>query len=84
MSKEFQSKPSICEAYQQLSALDSAQGNFQQAYDYHQLYVAMKDSVLNEEIAKQLGHLQTKYETGEKDKRINVVGKREGSSKKRI
>ncbi len=82
MSKEFQSKPSIREAYQQLSALDSAQGNFQQAYDYHQLYVAMKDSVLNEEISQQLSHLQTKYETGEKDKRIMLLAKEKEIQKK--
>ncbi len=82
MSKEFQSKPSIREAYQQLSALYSAQRNFQQAYDYHQLYVAMKDSVLNEEITKQLSHLQTKYETGEKDKRIMLLAKEKEVQKK--
>ena len=82
MSKEFQSKPSIREAYQKLSALDSAQGNFQQAYDYHQLYVAMKDSVLNEEISQQLSHLQTKYETGEKDKQIMLLAKEKEVQKK--
>ena len=82
MSKEFQSKPSIREAYQKLSALDSAQRNFQQAYEYHQLYVAMKDSVLNEEISQQLSHLQTKYETGEKDKQIMLLAKEKEVQKK--
>jgi len=82
MSKEFQSKPSVRDAYQQLAALDSAQGNFRQAYDYHQLYVVMKDSVLNEEIAQQLSHLQTKYETGEKDKRIMLLAKEKEIQKK--
>ena len=82
MSKEFQSKPSIREAYNQLSALYLVQQNFKQAYDYHQLYVAMKDSVLNEEIAQQLSHLQTKYETGEKDKRIMLLAKEKEIQKK--
>ena len=68
MSKEFQSKPSVRDAYQQLSALDSAQGNFRQAYDYHQLYVAMKDSVLNEETKNSLVTFKQNMKQG---KRIN-------------
>ena len=82
MAKEFQSKPAIRDAYEQLSALHSAQRNFPQAYDYHQMYVAMKDSVMNEEVTKQLGDLQTKYETGEKDKRIMLLAKDKEVQKK--
>ncbi len=82
MAKEFQSKPAIRDAYEQLSALHSAQRNFPQAYDYHQMYVAMKDSVMNEEVTKQLGDLQTKYETGEKDKRIMLLAKGKEVQKK--
>jgi sensor histidine kinase YesM len=75
LSKEFQSKPNLRYAYQTLSALYSAQRNFEKAYEYHQLFVAMKDSVLNEETARQLSELQTKYETSEKDKQITLLAK---------
>src|SRR5687767_5288998 len=75
LSKEFQSKPNLRYAYQTLSALYSAQRNFEKAYEYHQLFVAMKDSVLNEETARQLSELQTKYETSEKDKQIMLLAK---------
>jgi tetratricopeptide (TPR) repeat protein len=75
LSKEFHSKPCLRDTYQKLSVLYSRQGNYQKAYDYHRLFVAMKDSVLNEETAKQIGELQTKYETGEKDKQIVLLAK---------
>ncbi len=75
LSQEFQSKPNLRDAYEKLSALYSAQRNFEKAYGYHQLFVAMKDSVLNEETARQLSELQTKYETSEKDKQITLLAK---------
>ena len=75
LSKEFRSKPGLRDTYQKLSVLYSKQGNYQKAYEYHQLFAAMKDSVLNEETAKQFSELQTKYETGEKDKRIALLAK---------
>jgi len=75
VSKEFQSKPALRDTYHTLSALYSTQRNYQKAYEYHQLFVAMKDSVLNEETTQQLSVLQTKYETGEKDKQITLLAK---------
>jgi len=75
LSKEFQSKPALRDTYQKLSELYSHQHNYQKAYEYHLLYATLKDSVLNEETAKQLSELETKYETGEKDKRIALLAK---------
>jgi len=75
LSKEFHSKPGLRDTYQKLSVLYSDQHNYEKAYAYHRLYMAMKDSVLNEETSKQFSELQTKYETGEKDKRIALLAK---------
>lgn len=74
-SKEFHAKPGIRDAYEKLSALYSIMGNFQKAYEYHKSFSLMKDSVLNEETTRRLDELQTKYETGEKDKQITLLAK---------
>lgn len=75
MAKSLQAKPCIRDAYQKLTALYQVQGNFQKAYQYHQLFSVMKDSLLNEQNTRQLNELHTKYETGEKDKRIALLSK---------
>jgi tetratricopeptide (TPR) repeat protein len=75
LSKEFHSKPTLREAYLQFSVLYAGQGNFQKAYEYHRLFAAMQDSVLNEETSRRLSELQTKYEAGEKDKKIAILAK---------
>ncbi len=82
MAKEFQSKPLIRDAYEELSALYSTQKNFQKAYDYHQLFAVMKDSVLNELTATQVSELATKYKTAEKDKQIALLAKEKEIQKK--
>ncbi|PSR53803.1 hypothetical protein AHMF7605_09850 [Adhaeribacter arboris] len=75
LGNEFGAKPILRDAYLKLSGLYSGQQNFEKALAYHQLYAALKDSVLNEETTKQLSELQTKYETEEKDKQIAILAK---------
>jgi tetratricopeptide (TPR) repeat protein len=75
LSKQFQSKPVTQDAYQKLSTLYSREKNYQKAFEYHQLFTATKDSLLNEETANQLSKLQTKYESEEKDKQITLLAK---------
>jgi sensor histidine kinase YesM len=72
---KLQSRPTTRDAYQNLSKLNAGQGNFQKAFEYHQLFLLMKDSVLNEETARQLNELKTKYESGQKDKQIILLEK---------
>ncbi|MEJ7644821.1 MAG: tetratricopeptide repeat protein [Chryseolinea sp.] len=75
LSKQFQSRPATRDAYEQLSKLNALQLSFQKAFEYNQLFMAMKDSVLNEETARQLNELKTKYESQEKDKQIVILKK---------
>lgn len=70
---ESGSKPMVRDVYENLSAVYAAEGDFSKAYSYHLLYSAAKDSVLSEQTASRLNELQTKYETGEKDKQIMVL-----------
>ncbi|MBC7923451.1 MAG: tetratricopeptide repeat protein [Ferruginibacter sp.] len=75
LAKKCGAKPCARDAYEKLATLYATQRNFPKAYEYHRLFSVMKDSVLNEETARQLGELQTRYETGEKDKRIALLAK---------
>ena len=71
--KESMSKPMLRDVYENLAAVYAAEGDFSKAYNYHLLYSTAKDSVLSDETASRLNELQTKYETGEKDKQIILL-----------
>lgn len=75
LAREIQAKPLIYDIYKDLADLMAEKKDFSQAYEYHHLHATLKDSVLNEETTRQLQELQTKYETGEKDKRIAILAK---------
>jgi len=51
-----------------LSNMYAQQNNYAKAYEYSQLYLVLKDSILNEDNAKNIAELRTKYETVEKEK----------------
>ncbi len=53
-----------------LATLFEAKGDFVNALKYQKMFSVAKDSLLNENIAKQLNELQTKYETEKKDKEL--------------
>ncbi|RDC65558.1 tetratricopeptide repeat-containing sensor histidine kinase [Adhaeribacter pallidiroseus] len=75
LAQEYHSKPTQRDVYEKLSVLSAAQQDFKKAYHYHQLFALTQDSILNEESARRLSELQTKYETGEKDKQIALLAK---------
>ena len=43
-----------------------------QALDYYQKYIAVRDTLYSQENKKQLAEIQTKYETAEKEKKIEI------------
>lgn len=47
-------------------------GNYDSALCYHIFYTAVKDSLLNENLHKQINELQTKYETEKKENQIKI------------
>ena len=48
--------------------------DYKQAYTYHVLYSEMKDSLFNEESAKVLQEMETKYQTEKKQQEIEKRG----------
>lgn len=81
---EIMSKPMLRDVYENLAQVYAAEGNYSKAYDYHLLYADVKDSVLNEQTAAQLNELQTKYETGEKDKQIILLANEKQLQQKEV
>ncbi|WPP49470.1 tetratricopeptide repeat protein [Catalinimonas niigatensis] len=73
LGKEIKAKPLLRDIYVTFAKIYDEENNYKEAFAYHQLYTTMKDSILNEESAKQLNELQTKYETAEKDKQIILL-----------
>jgi len=51
---------------------DSKLKYYKKAYEYHEKYAALKDSIFNEESTKQIAEMQTKYETEKKEKQIEI------------
>lgn len=64
-------KDHIMKAYEVLSSIDSARGNFKGAYFFHKQYLAMKDSVFNDNKEKLITEMNLKYETEKKEREIH-------------
>jgi len=65
----------IMQAHQALATIQATAKNFPAAWQEHQLYVLYKDSLFQQEKAKQLLTLQLKFETEKKDNQIVQLNK---------
>ena len=75
IAQEIKAKKLMKKIYNYLSDLYFYQNNYKQAFEYLHLYSSIKDSIFNEESAKQLAKMQTKYETEKKEKEIVLLHK---------
>ncbi len=62
--------------YLELKEVEVARGNHQRAIAYYEQHIAVKDSLFNEEKARQLAELQTVYETQQKEQEIALQSQR--------
>lgn len=65
----------IMQAHEALATIHAAAHDYQSAWKEHQLYVVYKDSLFQQEKAKQLLTLQIKYDTEKKDNQIVQLNK---------
>ncbi len=77
LSEEFGTNLGMKVGHELLAQIHRELGNFEQAYKNQHQLTAVKDSILNEEKAKQINELQTKYETAQKEKQIAILEKEE-------
>ncbi|HXC05225.1 MAG TPA: tetratricopeptide repeat protein [Bacteroidia bacterium] len=62
----------IKEAYVKLSDVYQEMKNFEKALEYTQLYGAMKDTLYNENSSRQIAEMETKYQTEQKEKTLQL------------
>lgn len=74
-AKELKLKQVLVEDYEALSKLYADRGNFKDAYLNHIDYCTVKDSIYNENSAKQIAEMKTKYETekAQKEKELSEL-----------
>mgnify|MGYP003583577293 CR=1 FL=1 len=74
-SKEINYPDMVQKGYFLLSQIYEKKRDFNKAFDAHKNYVAVKDSIFNIAKSKQINELQTKYETEQKQQKINLLSK---------
>jgi signal transduction histidine kinase len=67
LSNEIGSLEDIKEGYQNLTVLDSAQGNYKQALEHYKLYMAFRDSLVNDDNIKKMAEAQMQFELDKRD-----------------
>ena len=70
LSKKYSAKLSLREGYAALSELAEKKNDFKRANTYLYQYIAIKDSILNEDNARILTETEAKYQTEKKEKEI--------------
>lgn len=66
-SKEIGSKNDIKASYQGLASADSAMGNWKSALENYRLFIAYRDSLVNEENTKKIVEIQMNFEFEQKE-----------------
>ncbi|NOZ46705.1 MAG: tetratricopeptide repeat protein [Chlorobi bacterium] len=69
---KINSRRLLMDGYEQFANIYSNLGNYKKAFNYHKLYTQYKDSIYNEDNAKQIAELKTLYETEKKEKEIKL------------
>ncbi len=70
---ETEAKEILQENYRLLSQIYKQSGDFERALNYHQLFKAYTDSILNENTAKTIEELNIKYETDKKEQQNTIL-----------
>lgn len=75
LAETIDAKTILLNNYEALMALNERKGNYKRAYEYQRRYMATKDSILNAQTLKQLHELETRYETEQKDHKIELLNR---------
>src|SRR5437879_1151923 len=75
LSKEIGAKDFLKDSYEGLAKLSEATGDYKSAYEYHKLFSEIKDGLLNENNARKVTEMKTKYETEKKENEIGMLNK---------
>ncbi len=73
IAHEIGAKALLEDIYANLEQLETETGNYEQALKYNKLYSKYRDSLINENSAKQIVLLKEQYESERKDKEIELL-----------
>lgn len=73
MAEEIGAKPELRDGHLNASDAYAKIGNFNKAYQHQQNYIQINDSIINEEMTKQINELQARYETEKKEQEIKLL-----------
>ncbi len=73
LSRKVGIKRSITDAYAMLYEIYEKENNFMEAFKYSKLYIALTDSIFNEENAEQINSLSSKYENEKRKKELALL-----------
>ncbi|HBG88353.1 MAG TPA: hypothetical protein DEG09_04460 [Marinilabiliaceae bacterium] len=68
------------DAFEQLAKVYEAMGDYQQAYDYQNKYLHLRDSLLNTETITQIANMRADFEIGQKQQEVERIA----ASKRKI
>ena len=68
LAQEIGANDALMDAYKELTATYVKMNDYKNAYQYQQLYIIIYDKTFNENSARQIAEMQTKYETEKKEK----------------
>lgn len=75
LSLEMKSMFMLPTCYQLLASAYSKKGDYKNAVMYAELFSRVRDSVMNSENSKMIQEMQTRFETGKKEKEIELLQK---------
>ena len=75
LAKELEAKPELAKAFEQTTAAYAAKDDYRQAYNYQKQFIEVKDEMFNDERAKIMEELKSKYEVETKEKEIALLRK---------
>ncbi len=84
MAKQFNCKDNLEKSYQVLAKVDSAKGNYKQAYGHYKSYILYRDSILNEETTKKSLQTQMQYDFDKKESIAKAAQDKKDAEAKRI
>lgn len=73
ISESIGAKPEIRDTYDMMSHAYAMKEDYPNAYKYHRLYAAVKDSLLNEVNARQINELQARYDAEKRENEIEML-----------
>lgn len=75
LSEQIKAQKQLSQAYLMMAQVYSLMNNFKGAYEFHQKYSNVKDSMFTTESTAQIAEMNTKYETDKKSKEIELLKK---------